>query len=49
MTAHLAEIARAVAPGAHAVLVLDGAGWHGGNDLVVPDNVSLVTLPPLSL
>ena len=49
MTAHLAEIARAVAPGAHAVLVLDGAGWHGGSDLVVPDNVSLVTLPPLSL
>ena len=30
MNAHLAEIARTVAPGAHAVLVLDGAGWHGG-------------------
>ncbi len=48
MNAHLAEIARTVAPGAHAVLVLDGAGWHGGNDLVVPDNVSLLTLPPYS-
>ena len=48
MNAHLAEIARAVAPGAHAVLVLDGAGWHGGNDLVVPDNISLVLLPPYS-
>ena len=32
MNAHLAEIARTVAPGAHAVLVLDGAGWHGGSD-----------------
>lgn len=48
MNAHLAEIARTVAPGAHAVLVLDGAGWHGGKALVVPDNLSLVTLPPYS-
>ena len=28
MNLHLREIARAVAPGAHAILVLDGAGWH---------------------
>ncbi len=46
MSLHLAEIARAVAPGAHAVLVLDGAGWHGAGELVVPDNISLLTLPP---
>jgi transposase len=46
MNAHLAEIARTVAPGAHAILVLDGAGWHGAGALVVPDNLSLVTLPP---
>ena len=26
MNAHLAEIARTVAPGAHALLILDGAG-----------------------
>ena len=26
---HLAEVGRAVAPGAHAVVVLDRAGWHG--------------------
>ena len=31
---------------AHAVLVLDGAGWHGGADLEVPDNISLPRLPP---
>jgi hypothetical protein len=46
MNLHLVEIARAVAPGAHAVLVLDGAGWHGGKDLAVPNNISLLTLPP---
>jgi hypothetical protein len=30
------------------VLVLDGAGWHGGHSLLVPDNISLVVLPPYS-
>jgi len=48
MNAHLAEIAGTVAPGAHAVLVLDGAGWHRGGELVVPENISLLKLPPYS-
>lgn len=48
MNAHLAEISRNVAVGTHAVLILDGAGWHGANALVVPDNLSLLTLPPYS-
>ena len=45
---HLAEIARHVAPGAHGVVVLDGAGWHGGGDLAVPENLSLLPLPRYS-
>ena len=48
MTLHLAEISAAVAPGAHAVLLLDQAGWHGSRDLVVPDNITLLPLPPRS-
>jgi transposase len=48
MTAHLAEISAAVAPGAHAVLVLNGAGWHSSAALVVPDNITLLPLPPHS-
>jgi transposase len=48
MNLHLAEIARTVAPGAQAVLVLDGAGWHGSTALNVPDNISLLHLPPYS-
>ena len=48
MNAHLAEIARTVEPGAHAVLVLDGAGWHSSKNLAVPDNISLLSLPPYS-
>lgn len=46
MNLHLAEIARSVAPGAHAILVLDGAGWHAAKDLEVPGNVTLLPLPP---
>ena len=45
MTGHLAEIARHVATGAHAVVLLDRAGWHQSRALVVPDNISLVPLP----
>ena len=45
MNLHLAEIACTVARGAHAVLVLDGAGWHRGDD-VVPPNLTLMKLPP---
>lgn len=34
------------APGAHAALVCDGAGWHQtGGRLRVPDNIVLVPLP----
>jgi len=28
MALHLAEISQMVTPGAHAVLLLDQAGWH---------------------
>ena len=49
MNHHLAEIGTQVAPGAHAVLVLDGAGWHQtGGALRLPDNISLLHLPPYS-
>ena len=46
MRLHLAEISAAVAPGAHAVLLLDQAGWHGSRALVVPANITLMPLPP---
>ncbi|CAH2605994.1 conserved protein of unknown function (plasmid) [Rhodovastum atsumiense] len=46
MAEHLIEISRQVAPGAHAVLVCDGAGWHQPSQrLPVPDNISLLRLP----
>jgi transposase len=45
MSLHLTEIARVVAPGAHAVVLLDQAGWHQSKRLVVPPNVTLMPLP----
>lgn len=48
MGLHLDEIAKTVAPGAHALLIIDGAGWHGAKCLRVPDNITLVKLPPYS-
>jgi hypothetical protein len=46
MNLHLAEIAAAVEPAAHAVLLVDQAGWHMSTRLVVPANVTIITLPP---
>jgi hypothetical protein len=47
MSLFLAEVA-----GRHAdefvVLVLDGAGWHRAQELVVPTNMALLPLPPYS-
>ncbi len=46
MSMHLEEIAFHVAPGAHAVVLLDQAGWHGSVELVIPPNITLMPLPP---
>ena len=45
MSEHLKEISRAVAPGAHGVLLLDRAGWHVSRKLQVPANITLLPLP----
>src|ERR1700755_511786 len=44
----LAELGQAVAPDAHGIVLMDKAGWHTAGDLVVPENLSLVFLPPYS-
>lgn len=46
MQLHLDEIAARVAAGAHAILILDQAGWHGAKELKIPSNLSLLPLPP---
>ena len=48
MNLHLAEISAQVTADAHAVVILDQAGWHGARALRVPPNISLLPLPPYS-
>ena len=45
MGLHLAEISAQIAPGRHAVLLVDQAGWHLSDRLLVPANVTVVPLP----
>ena len=48
MNHHLREISSQVASDAHAVVILDRAGWHRSQGLVAPDNITLLELPPYS-
>jgi len=48
MNVFLQEFSRSLAADVHAVLVWDGAGFHRSGKLRVPDNVSLIELPPYS-
>lgn len=45
MQAHINEISRHVARGAHAVLLMDRAGWHTTAKLNVPKNITPIFLP----
>ena len=45
---HLDEISSQVSPGAHALLILDRAGWHTTGKLEIPTNITLLPLPPKS-
>jgi len=47
MTLFLATVAQRHAD-EFVVMVMDHAGWHIADDLVVPDNIRLVYLPPYS-
>ena len=48
MQAHLDEISRHIAPGAHAALLMDRAGWHTTGKLKVPNNITIILLPSRS-
>lgn len=48
MQAMLDELAAAVTPGSHAVVILDRAGWHTTKELTIPTTITLLFLPPYS-
>lgn len=48
MQKHVEAISGAVAPRAHAVLVMDRAAWHATSLLVMPPNITPILLPSKS-
>ena len=48
MQIHLDEISRTVAKRAHAVLLMDRAGWHTTGKLKLPKNITIILLPSRS-
>jgi hypothetical protein len=45
MSLHLAETAARVTPGKHCALLVDQAGWHMSERLIVPANITIMPLP----
>lgn len=45
MQLRIEEISRHVARGAHAVLLMDRAGWHTTAKLKIPKNITSIFLP----
>lgn len=48
MTQHLKQISKATEAGRHAVVIIDGAGWHTFDTAQAFSNVTLIKLPPYS-
>lgn len=48
MSVFLEDFSRVLPKHVHALMVVDGVGWHSADDLIVPKNVTLLPLPPYS-
>ena len=48
MKVFLDRFAATIGDDEHVAMVLDQAGWHGSGALRIPDNITLVPLPPYS-
>ena len=48
MRLHLEQISKATEPTRHAVVIIDGAGWHALDTAKPFDNLTLIKLPPYS-
>jgi transposase len=48
MVEHMTLISKKTVAGRHAVVIMDGAGWHQKHTTAGLDNVSIIKLPPYS-
>ena len=48
MQLHLYEISKQIDKGYHGIILMDGAAWHTTEKLILPENLSIIPLPPYS-
>ena len=48
MNVFLERFSATLAADVHAVMIWDQAGFHTGHNLIVPENITVLTLPPYS-
>ncbi|WP_210273707.1 hypothetical protein [Rhizobium sp. WYCCWR 11146] len=46
MNQHLTKFPTHIDQDAHAILIIDQAGWHISGNLIVPANITITPLPP---
>ena len=46
MQLHLDQISAQLPPLVHAAMIADGAGWHRSQALRLPNNITLIDIPP---
>lgn len=46
MNLFLEELSSRIKPDRHVALIVDNAGWHRAGKLIIPNNITLVPLPP---
>ena len=44
MNIFLQGLSKEIKEGKHVALIIDNAGWHNSNELIVPDNITLIPL-----
>ena len=48
MNLYLKDFAKQLPEDVHALMIMDGAGWHKSKELQIPANISILLLPPYS-
>ncbi len=48
MQVYLNALSKQIKKGRHIALIVDNAGWHKSKGLIIPQNITLIPLPPYS-
>lgn len=48
MQVYLNGLSKQIKKGRHIALIVDNAGWHKSKGLIIPQNITLIPLPPYS-